>query len=74
MSGVHSSFLILLLSWEDFSYNAVIGVSNSRQTYIVHYLLARMGTTVSMKVSINIVIKILTQDKTVYLLIFDVFW
>lgn len=74
MSGGHSLFLILLLSWEDFSYNAVIDVSNSRRTYIVHYLLPRMGTTVNMKVSINIVIKILTQDKTVYLLIFDVFW
>lgn len=74
MSGGHSLFLMLLFSWEDFSCNAGIDVSNSRRLYIECYLLACMGTTVNMKVSINIVIKILTQDKTGYLLIFDVFW
>lgn len=73
MLGGRSLFLILFFSWEDFSCNVIIDVSDSR-SYIVRYLLARMGTAVNMKVSINTVIMILTRDKTVYLLIFDVFW
>ena len=74
MSGGHSLFLGLLFAWEDFSCNAVMDVSNSRRMYSAHYHLAHMGPTISMKASINIVIRVLIQDKPWYLLIFDVFW